>query len=111
MGGTVDGQQQVLQDMKSSFTTEGLKISTEKSKTNSLLNNEGIKVYNYSTLTAIFNHNGSGVNDLIVTNSIQLQNLMLKKRRITTRKHGTIDVISGFWLENLIKDLTDLEGD
>lgn len=111
MGGTVDGQQQVLQDMKSSFTTEGLKISTQKSKTNSLLNNEGIKVYNYSTLTAIFNHNGSGVNDLIVTNSIQLQNLMLKKRRITTRKHGTIDVISGFWLENLIKDLTDLEGD
>lgn len=109
---TMQGQ---ITSMNFNFSTSGLSIGSLGDDISSTLNNQGLKIYNLGTLIAIFNKNGAGVNKLIATESIQFQNLLLKKREITwtnpfTSSSETIDVISGFWLKDLIEDLEDLEG-
>lgn len=104
--GTMQG---TITEMTTKFTTKGLQIGKTGVDINSTLDNEGLKIYNVNKLTAIFNKNGSGVSKLIVTNSIQFQNLLQKKGTKETKRHGKIDVIRGFWLENLIESLEDLE--
>jgi hypothetical protein len=104
-----------IREMNFNFSTAGLNIGSLGDDVSSTLNNQGLKIYNLSTLIAIFNKNGAGVNKLIAIDSIQLQNLLLKKRSITwtnpfTSTSETIDVVSGFWLKDLIEDLHDLEG-
>ena len=104
-----------IEKMIYSFGTNDLKIAKSDDPNNMSLNNEGLKIYNLSTLISIFNKNGAGVNKLIVINSIQFQNLLLKKRNVTwtnplTGTSSTFDVISGFWLKDLIETLHDLEG-
>lgn len=103
-----------IREMNFNFSTAGLNIGSLGDDVSSTLNNQGLKIYNLSTLIAIFNKNGAGVNKLIAIDSIQLQNLLLKKRSITwtnpfTSTSETIDVVSGFWLKDLIEDLHDLE--
>lgn len=105
--GTMQG---TIVEMTTKFTTKGLQIGKTGENINSTLDNNGLKVYNVSKLIAIFNKNGSGMNKLIVTGSIQFQNLLIKKGVKETQKHGNLDVIQGFWLENLIESLEDLEG-
>lgn len=99
-----------VENMNFNFSTAGLTIGSLGVDISSTLNNQGLKIYNLNTLIAIFNKNGAGVDKLIVTTSIQLQNILLKKRQIVRPDtNQTIDVISGFWLENLIETLEDLE--
>lgn len=97
------------EELSAQFTTKGLQTGKTGDDINSTLDNHGLKIYNISKLIAIFNKNGSGINKLIVTNSIQFQNLLLKKGEKETKRHGTIPVIQGFWLENLIETLENLE--
>lgn len=100
-----------ITEMSFSFQTDGLKIGKEGEDINSTLDNAGLKIYNMSTLIAIFNKNGSGMKKVIATESIQLQNLLLKKGTKQTQRHGNINVIQGFWQDNLIETLEDLEVD
>ena len=104
----IDENRETINSMSYSFGTDDLQIAKSDDPVNMKLNNAGVKIYNYSTLMAIFNKNGSGIKKLITTESIQLQNLMLKKRQIKINNVDT-DVISGFWLVNLIQDISDLE--
>ena len=99
-----------INGMSNQFTTNGLQIGKTGEDINSLLNNTGLRIYNLSKLIAIFNQNGSGFKDLVVTGTIQYQNLLLKKGTKETKRQGTIDVIQGFWVENMIRTLEDLEG-
>lgn len=100
-----------ITDMNFSFKTDGLTIGTSGSEINSKLDNKGLKIYNASTLIAIFNQNGSGFKKLIATESIQLQNLLIQKRVINTPKANNMEVISFFFNKSLIENLTDLESD
>lgn len=101
-----------VKQMAYSFGTDDLQIARSDDPNNMRINNSGLKIYNLSKLISIFNKNGSGINKLIVVNSFQLQNLMLKKRQITIPGDtNPIDVISGFWLNNLIESLDDLVED
>lgn len=104
----IDENRETINSMSYSFGTDDLQVAKSDDPVNMKLNNAGVKIYNYSTLMAIFNKNGSGIKKLITTESIQLQNLMLKKRQIKINNVDT-DVISGFWLVNLIQDISDLE--
>ena len=106
---------ETLNRMEYSFGTDDLQIAKLNDPTNMRLNNSGLKIYNLATLISIFNKNGAGVDKLILIRSFQFQNLLLKKRSITwnnpfTSTNETIDVVSGFWLKDLIEDLEDLEG-
>lgn len=92
-----------LEDMSFNFSTKGLAIGTSNDQINSLLDNTGIKVYNYSTLTAIFNNKGSGVDKLIVTGTAQIGYLKIMKTIEDGEKYTDV-----FHLENLIEDLEDL---
>ena len=105
----INTMQGTITEMSFNFQTDGLKIGKIGDDVSSTLDNAGLKIFNISKLIAIFNKNGSGIKKLIVTDSIQFQNLLTKKGRKETKRHGTIDVIQGFWLENLIETLEDLE--
>lgn len=97
LGGTVTS-------MTFNFNTKGLAIGTENDENNSLLDNRGIRVYNYTKLSAIFNNKGSGIDKLIVTGTAQLGYLRFVK---STKDNGKVTKI--FHLNKLIEDLHDLE--
>lgn len=86
------------------FSTEELSINSPDSPVNSKFDNQGIRVYNYSNLSAIFNNNGSGVDKLIVTGTAQIGYLKFVK---ATRSNKKVTQI--FHLDNLIESLTDLQ--
>lgn len=92
-----------LEDMSFNFSTKGLAIGTSSDVTNSLFDNTGVKVYNYNTLTAIFNNKGSGVDKLIVTGTAQIGYLKIMKTIESGEKFTDV-----FHLENLIEELEDL---
>lgn len=93
----------ILEDMSFNFSTKGLHVGTTLDPNNSLLDNTGIKVYNYNKLNAIFNNNGSGIDKLIVTGTAQLGYLKFVK----STKNGQA-VTKIFHLKNLVQDLEDL---
>ena len=99
MEGTID-------KMNFDFKTDGLSISTPESETNSRLDNRGIRVFNYTKLTSVFNDKGSGIDKLIVTGTAQLGYLKIAKGIKNGKKVTQI-----FHLENLIENLEDLVGD
>ncbi len=99
-----------VKNMSYSFGTDNLKIAKSDDPTNLTMDNTGLKIYNQTTLNSIFNKNGVGIDKLILVKSFQFQNILLKKRQIERKDTGeTIDVISCFWLVNLIETLNDLE--
>lgn len=104
----VDGKLETLSekvtDMSYNFGTQGLRIATSQDANNSLLDNTGIRVYNYNTLQAIFNYKGSGIDKLIVTGTAQIGYL----RAMKSTKDGE-KVTKLFHLEQLIENLEDLE--
>ena len=61
-----------INEMKYTFTTDELKIQSTNDPINSALDNQGIRVYNYTTLKSVLNDKGSGFDDLIVTNTAQI---------------------------------------
>ena len=92
-----------LDDMTFNFSTNGLAIGTSTDANNSLLDNTGIKVYNYNKLNAIFNNKGSGIDKLIVTGTAQIGNLKFIK---STKNNKPVTKI--FHLKSMIEDLEDL---
>ena len=92
-----------LEDMSFNFSTKGLAIGTSNDVINALFDNTGVKVYNYETLTAIFNNKGSGMDKLIVTGTAQIGYLKIMKTVENGEKYTDI-----FHLENLIEELEDL---
>ena len=93
-----------LSAMEFDFSTRGLAIGTISDPNNSLLDNSGIKVYNYDKLNAIFNNRGSGIDKLIVTGTAQIGYLKFMK---STKNNQPVTKI--FHLKELIEDLEDLE--
>jgi uncharacterized coiled-coil protein SlyX len=93
----------ILEDMTFNFNTKGLSVGTSLDPNNSLLDNTGIKVYNYNKLNAIFNNKGSGIDKLIVTGQAQLGYLRFNK---STKNNKPVTKI--FHLKSLIEDLEDL---
>ena len=100
----VVGLEGVLEDMSFNFSTRGLSIGTTLDPNNSLLDNTGIRVYNYNKLNAIFNNKGSGIDKLIVTGTAQIGYLKFEKG---TKNNESVTKI--FHLKQLIEDLEDLE--
>lgn len=100
----VVGIEGTLKDMSFNFGTKGLAIGTSQDSNNSLLDNTGIKVYNYDELNAIFNNKGSGIDKLIVTGTAQIGYL----RFVKSTKNGK-PVTKIFHLNQVIEDLHDLE--
>lgn len=102
--GTVETLSGIVTDMSFNFSTKGLAIATSQDANNSVLDNTGVRVYNYDKLTAIFNNKGSGVNKLIVTGTAQIGYLKFIKG---TRNGQAVTNI--FHLINLVENLEDLE--
>jgi hypothetical protein len=102
----VSKQTSALENMKYDFGTRALQIASSTSEVNMLLNNTGMKVYNYDDLTAVFNNKGSGIDKLIVTGTAQIGYLKIVKGTRNGKK-----VTQLFHLNNLIEDLQDLVGD
>lgn len=111
--GTVSSLEGKVTDMNFNFSTKGLAIGTTTDVNNSLLDNTGIKVFNYEKLTAIFNYKGSGIEKLIVTGSSQIGYFKTEKSTKTYLLDGTQVTKKAnkhFFLKELIEDLEDLEG-
>lgn len=100
----VVGMEGTLADMSFNFSTKGLAIGSSLDSNSSLLDNTGIKVYNYTKLNAIFNNKGSGIDKLIVTGTAQIGYLKFIK---STKNNEPVTKI--FVLKSLIEDLEDLE--
>ena len=105
----LETMQGTIEMMNFNFRTDGLHIGSDGVDVNSKLDNQGLRIYNVSTLISIFNKNGSGFEKLIVTESIQFQNLKLLARTIDTPTKSGRKVVSGFWVDELIETLEDLE--
>ncbi len=105
----LETMQGTIEMMNFNFRTDGLHIGSDGVDVNSKLDNQGLRIYNVSTLISIFNKNGSGFEKLIVTESIQFQNLKFLARTIDTPTKSGRKVISCFWVEELIETLEDLE--
>lgn len=102
--GTIQTLEGKITDMNFSFSTRGLSVGTSTDPNNSLLDNTGIKVYNYEKLNAIFNNKGSGIDKLIVTGTAQIGYLKFIKSTKNGKKGTKI-----FHLKELIEVLEDLE--
>lgn len=102
--GTIQTLEGTITDMSFNFSTKGLSVGTSADSNNSLLDNTGIRVYNYEKLNAIFNNKGSGIDKLIVTGTAQIGYLKFVKSTKNGKKVTKI-----YHLKNLIEDLTDLE--
>lgn len=102
--GTVQTLGGIITDMSFNFSTKGLNVGTSTDPNSSLLDNRGIKVYNYEKLNAIFNNKGSGIDKLIVTGTAQIGYLKFVKSVKNGKKVTKI-----YHLKNLIEDLKDLE--
>lgn len=102
--GTIQTLEGTVTDMSFNFSTKGLNVGTSADPNNSLLDNTGIRVYNYEKLNAIFNNKGSGIDKLIVTGTAQLGYLKFIKSTKSNKKVTKI-----YHLKELIEDLHDLE--
>ena len=102
--GKVQTLEGTITDMNFNFSTKGLSIGTSSDSNNSLLDNTGIRVYNYNKLNAIFNNKGSGIDKLIVTGTAQIGYLKFVKSVKNNKKVTKI-----YHLKELIEDLEDLE--
>lgn len=94
----------VVKEMSFNFATDGMHIANKSDPNNSLLDNKGIRVYNYEKLNAIFNNKGSGIDKLIVTGTAQIGYLKFVKSIKNNNKVTKI-----YHLKELIEDLEDLE--
>ena len=107
---TIDSLQQEtiesVERMSYTFGTNDLAISKSTDPVNTRINNQGLKVYTYADLMAIFNHRGAGVQKLIVVGDTQLGNISISKAT-DENKNPCTDIN---YLVSNIKTLSDLEG-
>ena len=69
----------VVENMTYSFGTKDLQIASSTDPVNTRINNQGLKVYTYKELSSVFNHNGTGIQKLIVVGDSQIANLKVVK--------------------------------
>ena len=96
---------EAMERMSYTFGTKDLSIANSNDPVNTKINNQGLKVYNYRDLQAIFNHRGTGVQKLIVIGEAQLGNLSIRKA-IDEEGDPCTDLN---FLVSEIQDLSDLE--
>ena len=94
-----------IERMSYTFGTKDLTIANSNDPVNARINNQGLKVYTYNTLSSIFNHRGTGVQKLIVVGDTQLANISIVK---ATDENGDACTDINHLVSN-IQDLTDLE--
>ena len=107
---TIDSLQQEtiesIERMSYTFGTNDLHIAKSTDPVNARINNQGLKVYTYAELNAIFNHRGAGINKLIVVGDAQLGNISVVK---TKDSNGNPCTDFNYLVSN-VQTLSDLEG-
>lgn len=96
-----------IEKMSYTFGTHDLHIAKSTDSVNTRINNQGLKVYNFAELNAIFNHKGAGVNKLIVVGDAQLGNVSV----VRTKDENDNDCTDFNYLVSDVQTLRDLEGD
>lgn len=96
-----------IERMSYTFGTNDLSIAKSTDPVNTRINNQGLKVFTYNDLQAIFNHRGAGMQKLIVVNDAQLGNVSIVKA-IDENGNAVTDIN---YLVSNIQDLHDLEGE
>ena len=107
---TIDDLQQEtiehIERMSYTFDTDDLHIAKSTDPVNTRINNQGLKVFTYEKLNAIFNHRGAGMNKLIVVGDAQLGNVSVVKTKDSVGNPCT----DFNYLVSNIQTLGDLEG-
>ena len=104
-----DLQQETIESierMSYTFGTNDLHIAKSTDPVNTRINNQGLKVYTYNDLQALFNHRGAGIQKLIVVGDTQLGNIAITKAKDASGNACT-DIN---YLVSNIQTLSDLEG-
>ena len=104
-----DLQQETIESverMAYTFGTNDLTIAKSTDPVNARINNQGLKVFTYAELNAIFNHRGAGVQKLIVVGDAQLGNISIVKAK---DENGN-DCTDINYLVSNVQSLRDLEG-
>lgn len=106
---TIDSLQQEtiesIERMSYTFGTNDLHIAKSTDAVNTRINQQGLKVYTYNDLQAIFNHRGAGIQKLIVVGDAQLGNISVVK---TKDDFGNACTDFNYLISN-IQELSDLE--
>lgn len=103
-------QQETIESMERmsyTFGTKDLTIANSNDPVNARINNQGLKVYTYNELQAIFNHRGAGIQKLIVVGNAQLGNISVVK---ATDENGNPCTDINYLVSN-VQTLSDLEGE
>lgn len=107
---TIDSLQQEtienIERMSYTFDTDDLHIAKSTDPVNTRINNQGLRVYTYEELNAIFNHRGAGIQKLIVVGNAQLGNISIAKAKDDSGN----DCTDFNYLVSNIQTLKDLEG-
>lgn len=108
---TIDSLQQEtiesVERMAYTFGTNDLHIAKSTDPVNTRINQQGLKVFSYTDLQAIFNHRGAGIQKLIVVDNAQLGNISITKAKDDLGNDCT-DIN---YLVSNIQKLSDLEGE
>ena len=108
---TIDSLQQEtiesIERMSYTFGTNDLHIAKSTDPVNTRINQQGLKVFTYNDLQAIFNHRGAGIQKLIVVGDAQLGNISVVK----TKDSNGNDCTDFNYLVSNIQKLSDLEGE
>lgn len=105
-----DLQQEVIENverMSYTFDTNDLHIAKSTDPANTRINQQGLKVFTYDKLNAIFNHRGAGIQKLIVVGDAQLGNVSVVKTKDSAGNPCT----DFNYLVSNIQTLSDLEGE
>jgi phage-related protein len=108
---TIDDLQQEtiesVERMAYTFGTNDLHIAKSTDPVNTRINQQGLKVYTYNELQAIFNHRGAGIQKLIVIGNAQLGNISITKAKDSSGN----DCTDFNHLVSNVQKLSDLEGE
>lgn len=108
---TIDDLQQEtiesIEKMAYTFGTNDLYIAKSTDPVNTRINQQGLKVYTYNELQALFNHRGAGIQKLIVVGNAQLGNISITKAKDSSGNECT----DFNHLVSNVQKLSDLEGE
>ena len=108
---TIDSLQQEtlenIEKMAYTFGTNDLHIAKSTDPVNTRINQQGLKVYTYNELQALFNHRGAGIQKLIVVGDAQLGNISIVKTKDSAGNPCT----DFNYLVSNVQTLKDLEGE
>ena len=96
-----------VERMAYTFGTNDLHIAKSTDPVNTRINNQGLRVFSYNELQALFNHRGAGIHKLIVVGDAQLGNISVVK----TKDYNGEDCTDFNYLVSNVQTLRDLEGE